>query len=154
MNKCWSGCGKGGNCLWECKLMRSLRRRVHCYCSVTRLCLPLSPHELQHNRLSSAISLRLLKLMFIESVMPSNQLILCHPLLLPPSIFPRIRVFSNEHEVFMSQTVIQFFKLKKFILMEKYFISDTTFQLNVYFSLYQCSYIFYILVSKCLENFR
>ena len=38
----------------------------------------------------------LLKLMSIELVMPSNHLILCHPLLLPPSIFPRIRVFSNE----------------------------------------------------------
>ena len=38
----------------------------------------------------------LLKLMSIESVMPSNHLILCHPLLLLPSIFPSIRVFSNE----------------------------------------------------------
>ena len=38
----------------------------------------------------------LLKLMFIELVMLSNHLILCHPLLLPPSIFPNIRVFSNE----------------------------------------------------------
>ena len=38
----------------------------------------------------------LLKLMSIESLMPSNHLILCHPLLLPPSIFPSIRVFSNE----------------------------------------------------------
>ena len=38
----------------------------------------------------------LLKLMSIESVMPSNHLILCHPLFLLPSIFPRIRVFSNE----------------------------------------------------------
>ena len=37
-----------------------------------------------------------LKLVSIESVMPSNRLILCHPLLLPPSIFPSIRVFSNE----------------------------------------------------------
>ena len=36
------------------------------------------------------------KLMSIESVMPSNYLILCHPLLLLPSIFPSIRVFSNE----------------------------------------------------------
>ena len=36
------------------------------------------------------------KPMSIESVMPSNHLILCHPLLLPPSIFPSIRVFSNE----------------------------------------------------------
>ena len=38
----------------------------------------------------------LLKLMSIESVMPSNHLILCHPLLLPPSIFPSIRVLSKE----------------------------------------------------------
>ena len=38
-------------------------------------------------------SRRLLKLMSIESVMPSNHLILCHPLLLLPSIFPSIRVF-------------------------------------------------------------
>ena len=38
----------------------------------------------------------LLKLMSVESVMPSNHLILCLPLLLPPSIFPSIRVFSNE----------------------------------------------------------
>ena len=41
-------------------------------------------------------SWRLLKLMSIESVMPSNHLILCCPLLLPPSIFPSIRVCSNE----------------------------------------------------------
>ena len=41
-------------------------------------------------------SWNLLKLMAIESVMPSHHLILCHPLLLPPSIFPSIRVFSNE----------------------------------------------------------
>ena len=38
----------------------------------------------------------LFKLMCIELVMPSNHLILCHPLLLPPSIFPSISVFSNE----------------------------------------------------------
>ena len=38
----------------------------------------------------------LLKLMSIESVMPSNHLVICHPLLLWPSIFPSIRVFSNE----------------------------------------------------------
>ena len=46
--------------------------------------------------LSIANSQSLLKLMSIESVMPSNHLILCHPLLLPPSIFPSIRVFSSE----------------------------------------------------------
>ena len=41
----------------------------------------------------------LLKLMSIELVMPSNHLILCCPLLLPPSIFPSIRVFSNESDL-------------------------------------------------------
>ena len=45
--------------------------------------------------LSIVSSQSLLKLMSIESVMPSNHLILCHPLLLPPSIFPSIRVFSS-----------------------------------------------------------
>ena len=46
--------------------------------------------------LSITNSRSLLKLMSITSVMPSNHLILCYPLLLPPSIFPRIRVLSNE----------------------------------------------------------
>ena len=46
--------------------------------------------------LSITNSWSLLKLMFIESVMPSNHLILCRPLLLLPSIIPSIRVFSNE----------------------------------------------------------
>jgi len=46
--------------------------------------------------LSFIISPSLLKLMSIESVMPSNHLILCCPLLVLPSIFPSIRVFSNE----------------------------------------------------------
>ena len=46
--------------------------------------------------LSITNSWSLLKLMFIESVMPSSHLILCRPLLLLPSIFPSIRVFSNE----------------------------------------------------------
>ena len=46
--------------------------------------------------LSITNSQSLLKLISIESVMPSNHLILCHPLLFPPSLFPSIRVFSNE----------------------------------------------------------
>ena len=46
--------------------------------------------------LSITNSRSLLKLMSIESVMPSNHLILCHPLLLPPSICPNIKVFSSE----------------------------------------------------------
>ena len=46
--------------------------------------------------LSITKSQSLLKIMSIESVMPSNHLILCHPILLLPSIFPSVRVFSNE----------------------------------------------------------
>ena len=54
--------------------------------------------ELQHARLPcpSPFSRSLFKLMSIESVMPSNHLILCHTILLLLSIFPRTRVFSNE----------------------------------------------------------
>ena len=59
--------------------------------------LPVPHHlpELTQTHVSSTISWSFLKLMSIESVMPSNHLILCRPLLLP-SIFPSIRVFSNE----------------------------------------------------------
>ena len=66
--------------------------------SVAQLCLTFvtpSTAVLQAS-LSITNSRSLLKLMSIESVMPSNHLIVCHPLLLPPSIFPSIRVFSNE----------------------------------------------------------
>ena len=57
----------------------------------------LQPCGLQHQAsLSITNSQSLLKLLSIEPVMPSNHLILCHPLLLLPSIFPRIRVYSNE----------------------------------------------------------
>ena len=68
------------------------------FSSVAQSCLTLcdlmdcsTPGLPVHHQLMS-----LLKLMSIESVMPSNHLILCRPLLLPPSIFPSIRVFSNE----------------------------------------------------------
>ena len=58
----------------------------------------LRSHGLQHARLPcpSSTPWSLLKLMSIESVMPSNHLILCCPLLLLLSIFPSIRIFSNE----------------------------------------------------------
>ena len=57
----------------------------------------LRPHRLQHTRPPCLPPTRAyLKFMSIESVMPSNHLILCHPILLLPSIFPSIRVFSNE----------------------------------------------------------
>ena len=65
--------------------------------SLSRVQLLATPRAAAHQAsLSIASSQSLLKLMSIESVMPSNHLILCHPLLLPPSIFPSIRVFSNE----------------------------------------------------------
>ena len=54
------------------------------------------PQGLQHTRPPSPSHLLLLKLMSIEVVMPSNQIILCHPLLLLPSVFPSIRFFPNE----------------------------------------------------------
>ena len=54
----------------------------------------LRPHGLQHTR--PPCPSPMLKLMSIRSVMPSNHLILCRPLLLLPAIFPSIRVFSNE----------------------------------------------------------
>ena len=68
------------------------------FSSVAQLCLTLCdpmdcsmPGFPVHHQLQS-----LLKLMSIKLVMPSNHLILCHPLLLPTSIFPSIRVFSNK----------------------------------------------------------
>ena len=63
----------------------------------------LRPHGLQHARPSclSTNSRSLLKLMSIESVMPSSHLILCAPLLLQSSIFPSIRVFSSESVLHM-----------------------------------------------------
>ena len=63
--------------------------------SCLTLCDPLRAVARQAS-LSIINSRRLLKLMSIESVMPSNHLILCHPLLLLSSIFPSIRVFSSE----------------------------------------------------------
>ena len=68
------------------------------FSSVPQSCPSLQPHGLTaaHQASLSNTNMSLLKLMFIKSVMPSNHLILCRPLLLPPSIFPSLRVFSNE----------------------------------------------------------
>ena len=65
---------------------------------VTQSCLTLcDPKTAAHQASLSITNTRsLLKLMSIESVMPSNHLIFCCPLLLLPSIFPSIRIFSNE----------------------------------------------------------
>ena len=64
----------------------------------------LPPHGMQHARLSFVISQTLLKLLPTESVMLSNHLILCHPLLLLPSIFPSIRVISNESALYIRES--------------------------------------------------
>ena len=65
--------------------------------SLSRVQLFATPWTATHQAsLSITSSQSLLKLMSIESVMPSNHLILCHCLLLPPSIFPSIRVISSE----------------------------------------------------------
>ena len=56
----------------------------------------LGPHGRQHARSPRPTPGVHSNSMSIESVMPSNHLILCHPLLLPPSVFPSIRVFSSE----------------------------------------------------------
>ena len=68
------------------------------FSSVTQSCPTLwNPWTVARQAsLSITNSQSLLKLMSIESVMPSNLLILCYPLLLLPSIFPSIRIFSNE----------------------------------------------------------
>ena len=67
----------------------------HCYCSVAESCPTLCDLMDCSTPGFTVLHLSLLKLMSIELVMPSNHLILCHLLLLP-SIFPSIRVFSNE----------------------------------------------------------
>jgi len=69
----------------------------------------LQPHGLQHTRLPCAsLSPSLLKLMSIELVMPSNHFILCHPLLLLPSVFTSIRVFSRKWVGSSHQAAVQF----------------------------------------------
>ena len=66
-------------------------------CSLDQLSPTVTPWTTaQRASLSFTMSPSLLRLMSIESVMPSNHLLLCRPLLLLPSVFPSIRVFSNE----------------------------------------------------------
>ena len=84
-------------CNCSCKSLLQLWAWVTC-CSVTQSCLTLcDPMDCKNQAsLPFTIYWSLLTLMSIESVMPSNHLIPCHPFLLLPSIFPSIRVFSNE----------------------------------------------------------
>ena len=83
------------SCPTHCDPMDWFRQAVS---SVVQSCLTLLIPwtEARQASLSITISQSLLKLISIESVMPSNHLILCRPLLLLPSTFPSIRVFSNK----------------------------------------------------------
>ena len=65
------------------------------------LCNPMDCNT-QGLRVHHQLPQSLFTLMSVESVRPSNYLILCHPFLLPPSIFPSIRVFSNESVLWIS----------------------------------------------------
>ena len=80
------------------KKFTSIAQVLLCYCPVAQSCLTLCDPKTAtcQASLSFTISRSLLKLMSTELVMPSNHLILFHPLLLLPSIFPSIRVYSNE----------------------------------------------------------
>ena len=90
-----------------------LKGKIHhiasfsCCCSVVQPCLTLC--NLMNcsisGPLSFTISQSLFKLMSFESVMPSNHLMLCHLLLLLPSIFPSIRIFSNESDFWVSFSI-------------------------------------------------
>ena len=79
---------------------------VHLINCVPTLCDPMDCSTQAFLSITNSGSL--LKLMSIESVMPSNHLILCRPLLLPPSIFPSIRVFSNECSSHQVAKVLEF----------------------------------------------
>ena len=83
--------------LWtaDCMGPLSLHNQVAIVQLPSHVQLFVIPWTAAHQDPLTTISKTLLKLMSIESVMPLNHLILCHPLLLP-SIFPRSRVFSNE----------------------------------------------------------
>ena len=78
------------------------------FSSLSHVLLFANPWTAAHQAsLSFANSLSWLKLMSIESVMPSNHLIFCRPLLLLPSIFPNIRIFSNESVLRISSKVLE-----------------------------------------------
>ena len=112
---CWGETRNGSSTTWVSQALARLWTHWWWFLSLSVVSHSLQPKGLQHSRLLSRVRLfatpwiaehqaslsitnswSLLKLMSIESVMPSNHLILCRPLLLLLSIFPSIRVFSNE----------------------------------------------------------
>ena len=87
---------------WICRLTQQMTASWHVQFSCSVVSDSVTPWTAARQAsLSITSSQSLLKLMSFESVMPSNRLNLCHPLLLPPSIFPSIRVFSNESTLHM-----------------------------------------------------
>ena len=82
--------------LWAAFFLKNTLKLL--LCSYSIISNPFWPHGLQHAKLPrpSLLSWSLLKLMSFESMMPSNHLLLCRPLLLLPSILPSITAFSNE----------------------------------------------------------
>ena len=76
--------------------------------------------------LSFTISWSLLKLMFIELMMPSNPLILCHPFFLLPSIFPSIMVFSNESILLIRGPKYWHFNFKSVLPMNLWFYGKSS----------------------------
>ena len=80
--------------IFSSKLFHLVLRSIQSLSGVQLFATPWTVSR--HTFLSISNSWSFLKLKSIKSVMPSNHLILCHPLLLLPSIFPSIRVFSNE----------------------------------------------------------
>ena len=90
-------------CIWQkLSIHKTLNMCTHFVCQFSQFSCSVVSNSAtpwitaRQASLSITNSRSLLKLMFIESVMPSSHLILCHPLLLLPPIPPRIRVFSNE----------------------------------------------------------
>ena len=82
--------------LLHCNTHQDIRSICCCSVSHSGVSDSVIPWTAARQASLSFISWSLIKLMSIESVMPSNHLILCHPLFLLPSIFPSIRIFSNE----------------------------------------------------------
>ena len=89
-------CGQAGRWCWESG-QRNLSVFLLSVQSLSSVRLFANPWTIAHQAsLSITNSQNLIKLMFFESMRPFNHLILCHIHLLTPSIFPRIRIFSNE----------------------------------------------------------
>ena len=98
----WTELNWGTELNWSCiNLFINISLTVGCFCQsvqlISHVLLFETPWTAAHQTsLSISNSQSLIKLISIKSVMPSNHLILCHPLLLLPTTFPSIRVFSNE----------------------------------------------------------